>query len=177
MTTSRVNWFGKTTEFAYAESLTGYVTVLVRLVTGYWFLNAGVGKFSFVSGEAFNAAGWLANGTAGSPIHAFFLFAAETPWLLGFTNLAIPIGQTLIGLALILGAFTRFAAFWGAFLMVFFYLGNADWAHGYVNGDLFGFLMFVLVGTLAAGRIMGLDAMIERMAFVRQHPALKYLLG
>ena len=177
MTTNRVEWFGKPMEFEYAESVTGYMTVVIRLITGYWFLNAGVGKFAVVSGEAFSAAGWLANGTAGSPIHGFFVFAAETPWLLGFTNLAIPIGQTLIGLALILGAFTRFAAFWGAFLMVFFYLGNADWAHGYVNGDLFGFLMFVMVAALAAGRILGLDAVIEKMEFVRQRPALRYLLG
>ncbi|WP_173862774.1 DoxX family protein [Salinigranum rubrum] len=177
MTTNRVEWFGKPIEFTYSESITGYVTVMLRLITGYWFLNAGVSKYTFVSGEAFNAAGWLANGTAGSPIHGFFLFAAETPWLLGFTNLAIPVGQTLIGLALILGAFTRFAAFWGAFLMVFFYLGNADWAHGYVNGDLFGLLMFVVVGTLAAGRILGLDRMLEATEFVRQRPVLKYLLG
>jgi thiosulfate dehydrogenase [quinone] large subunit len=177
MTTNRVEWFGKPMEFEYAESVTGYMTVVIRLITGYWFLNAGVGKFAVVSGEAFSAAGWLANGTAGSPIHGFFVFAAETPWLLGFTNLAIPLGQTLIGLALIIGAFTRFAAFWGAFLMVFFYLGNADWAHGYVNGDLFGFLMFVMVAALAAGRILGLDAVIEKMEFVRQRPALRYLLG
>ena len=177
MTTNSVKWFGKPIEFAYDESITGYVTVMVRLITGYWFLNAGVSKYAFVAGEPFNAAGWLANATAASPIHGFFVFAAETPWLLGFTNLAIPIGQTLIGLALILGAFTRLAAFWGAVLMVFFYLGNADWAHGYVNGDLLGLLMFVVVGTLAAGRILGVDAVLEKTEFVRQRPALKYLLG
>jgi thiosulfate dehydrogenase [quinone] large subunit len=177
MTSNRVTWFGKPIEFAYDESLTGYLTVLLRLVTGYWFLHAGVTKYAFVSGEAFDAAGWLANGTAGSPIHGFFVFVAETPWLLTFTNLAIPTGEALIGIALIVGAFTRLAAFWGAFLMVFFYLGNAEWAHGYVNGDLFGLLMFVIVGTLAAGRILGVDAMLERTAFVRQHPVMNYLLG
>jgi thiosulfate dehydrogenase [quinone] large subunit len=177
MTTNSVTWFGKPVEFGYAESITGYVTVLLRLVTGYWFLNAGVSKYAFVSGEAFDAAGWLVHGTAASPVHGFFLFAAETPWLLGFTNLAIPLGQTLIGLGLVIGAFTRLAAFWGGFLMVFFYLGNAEWAHGYVNGDLFGFLMFVIVGTLAAGRILGVDAVLEATAFVRQRPALKYVLG
>jgi thiosulfate dehydrogenase [quinone] large subunit len=177
MTTNRVEWLGKPIEFGYAESITGYVTVILRLVTGYWFLNAGVSKYAFVAGEPFSAAGWLMHGTAASPIHGFFVFAAETPWLLGFTNLAIPIGQTLIGLGLIIGAFTRLAALWGSVLMVFFYLGNADWAHGYVNGDLFGFLMFAVVGTLAAGRIMGLDRVLEATEFVRQRPALKYLLG
>ncbi|WP_318566839.1 TQO small subunit DoxD [Salinigranum marinum] len=177
MTTNSVEWFGKPIEFAYAESTTGYLTVLLRLVTGYWFLHAGVTKFAFVAGEPFNAAGWLANATAASPIHGFLVFVAETPWLLGFTNFAIPVGEALIGLALIVGAFTRFAAFWGAFLMVFFYLGNADWAHGYVNGDLFGLLMFVIIGTLAAGRILGVDTVLEQTETVRQRPALKYFLG
>jgi thiosulfate dehydrogenase [quinone] large subunit len=177
MTTSTVKLFGRPVEFTYDESITGYLTVFLRLITGYWFLNAGVNKFAVLSGEPFNAAGWLMNGTTASPVHGFFVFAAETPWLLEFTNLAIPVGQTLIGLGLIMGAFTRLAAFWGAFLMVFFYLGNASWAHGYVNGDLFGFLMFAIVATLAAGRILGVDQMLEKTALVEKYPALKYLLG
>ena len=45
------------------------------------------------------------------------------------------------------------------------------------RASLFGLMMFVIVGTLAAGRILGLDAIIEKMEFVRQRPALKYLLG
>jgi thiosulfate dehydrogenase [quinone] large subunit len=113
MTTNSVEWFGKPIELTYAESITGYLTVLLRLVTGYWFLHAGVTTFAFVAGEPFDAAGWLANGTAGSPIHGLFVFVAETPWLLTFTNLAVPTGETLIGLALIVGAFTRLAAFLG----------------------------------------------------------------
>ncbi len=162
-------------DFDYSQGVTGYVLVLVRILTGYWFLHAGVTKL--IGPEAFNAGGWLANATAASPIHGFFVFAANTPWLLTFTNFMIPVGEALIGLAILVGAFTRLAAFFGGVLMVFFYLGNADWAHGYVNGDLFGLLMFVIVGTLAAGRILGLDAIIEKMEFVQQRPALKYLLG
>ena len=177
MTTNYVNWFGHLVRFDYDETHTGYLAVFLRLITGYWFLHAGVTKFAFVAGEPFNAAGWMLNATAASPIHGFFVFAAETPWLLTMTNLAIPAGEALIGLGLIVGALVRLAAFFGGFLMVFFYLGNAEWAHGYVNGDLFGLLMFVIVGTLAAGRIMGVDAVIERTEAVRQYPALKYLLG
>lgn len=151
-------------------------TVFLRLLTSYWFLHAGVTKYAFVSGEAFDAAGWLANGTGGSLIHGFFVLVAETPWLLTFTNLASPPGETLIGIALIVGVFTRLAAFWGV-PNGFFYLGIAEWVHGSVNCDLFGLLMFVIVGTLAAGRIFGLDTMLERTAFVRRHPAMNYLLG
>ena len=153
----------------------GYTLLLVRLVTGYWFLHAGWTKFAFVAGEPFTAAGYLAN--ADSPIAWLFGFVAETPWLLEFTNFMIPIGEFMIGLGLIVGALTRLAAFFGGFLMVMFYLGNADWAHGYVNGDLLGLLMFAIVGVLAAGRVAGVDAVLEDTEFVQQRPWLRYLLG
>ncbi|WP_135821933.1 DoxX family protein [Halostella litorea] len=171
-----VDWLGREQEFEYAGSVAGYVTVLVRLVVGYWFLMSGWGKFAFVAGEPFSAAGYLAN-AGGSPISGLLAFVAETPWLLEFTNFMIPVGEFLIGLGLILGALTRLAAFFGGVLMTLFYLGNAEWAHGYVNGDLLGLLMFVLVGTFAAGRILGVDAFLEETEFVQQRPKLRYLLG
>lgn len=175
-TTQRtVDVLGEEREFEYADGAAGYLLVGLRLVVGYWFLHAGWTKFAFVAGEPFDAGGFLAN--AGGPLAGFFALAAETPWLLEFTNLAIPIGEFLIGLGLILGALTRLAAFFGGFLMVMFYLGNADWAHGYVNGDLLGFLMFVIVGVFAAGRILGVDAALEETAAVRRRPWLRYLLG
>jgi thiosulfate dehydrogenase [quinone] large subunit len=52
----------------------------------------------------------------------------------------IPVGETLIGLGLIVGGLVRLASFFGGVLMVFFYLGNASWSHGFVNGDLMGLL-------------------------------------
>ncbi|MFC4356989.1 DoxX family protein [Halobium salinum] len=171
-TTRQATWFGRTVDFDYADSVAAYTVVLLRLVTGYWFLHAGYTKFG-----SFDASGWLVNATAASPIHGFLAWAGQTPWMLEFTNFAIPTGEFLIGLGLIVGALVRLAAFFGGVLMVFFYLGNADWAHGYVNGDLFGLLMFVVVGVFAAGRIFGLDAMLEATEFVRQRPALRYLLG
>ncbi|SDL97642.1 thiosulfate dehydrogenase [quinone] large subunit [Halogranum gelatinilyticum] len=172
MTTRQANWFGHSIDFDYAASVAGYTTVLIRLVTGWWFFHAGYTKLG-----GFDASGWMVNATQGSPIHGFLVWAAGTPWMLEFTNFMIPVGETLIGLGLLVGALVRLAAFFGGVLMVFFYLGNADWAHGYVNGDLFGLLMFVIVGVFAAGRIFGLDAIIEKTATVRQRPVLRYLLG
>ncbi|KAB1189159.1 DoxX family membrane protein [Haloferax sp. MBLA0077] len=173
--TGQIEMLGNRLDFDYSQGVTGYVLLLTRILTGYWFLHAGWGKL--MAPEPFAAGGWLANATGGSPIHGFFVFAANTPWLLDLTNFMIPVGEFLIGLGILVGAFTRLAAFFGGVLMVFFYLGNADWGHGLVNGDLFGFMMFAIVGTLAAGRIYGLDTIIEKMEFVRQRPALKYLLG
>jgi thiosulfate dehydrogenase [quinone] large subunit len=60
--------------------------------------------------------------------------------------------------------------------MVFFYLGNADWTHGLVNGDLFGLVLFVTLATFGAGRILGLDAYIEEMDLGKSRLA-KFLLG
>lgn len=175
--TGQIEMLGNRLDFDYAEGATGYVLVLTRLITGYWFLHAGVTKY--LAAEPFNAAGWLVNATGGAPgpVHAFLVWVGQTPWMLEFTNVMIPLGETLIGLGLVVGAAVRLAALGGAFLMTFFYLGNAAWGHGLVNGDLLGLLMFVIVGTLATGRLLGLDAYLEQTEFVKQRPKLKYLLG
>jgi len=100
--------------------------------------------------------------------------------LLTFVNFAIPIGETMIGLGLILGALTRMAAFFGAVLMVFFYFINGEtggWAHGVVTGELLGLLIFAMIATLGAGRVFGIDAYLRRTRFVQNRPRLQYLMG
>ncbi|MFB6154364.1 MAG: DoxX family protein [Haloferacaceae archaeon] len=171
----QASWFGNSVEFDYADTVAGYAIVAVRLITGYWMLHAGIGKLT--GPEAFSAAGWLTGATQGTLVAPITVWAGQTPWMLAFTNFMIPVGETLIGLGILLGAMTRLAAFFGGFLMVFFYLGNADFAHGYVNGDLFSLLMFVIIGTFAAGRIFGVDTYLEKTEFVKNNRWLKYLLG
>ncbi|MGQ4556325.1 DoxX family membrane protein [Halobellus sp. GM3] len=166
--------FGNVLDFDLQGTLAGYWIAVLRVITGYWFLHAGFTKFSFVAGEPFDASGYLLN--ASSPISGLFSWVATTPWMLEFTNLAIPAGEFLIGLGLIVGALVRLASFFGGVLMVFFYLGNANWAHGFVNGDLMGLMLFVTLATLGAGRILGLDAYIEKLDFAKTRAA-KFLLG
>jgi len=89
----------------------------------------------------------------------------------------VPLFETLIGLALIAGAFTRLAAFGGVIFMTLFWVGNAGFGHGLVNSDFMGLLLFVTMIVLAAGRYYGLDAIIEKLDVVEQHPKLRYLLG
>jgi thiosulfate dehydrogenase [quinone] large subunit len=45
-----------------------------------------------------------------------------------------------------------------------------------VNGDLMGLLLFVTVGVLGAGRVLGLDALLERTD-IGDTRAAKLLLG
>ena len=40
-----------------------------------------------------------------------------------------------------------------------------------------GLVLFVTVGVFAAGRIVGLDALLKDMELVKRNPALRCLLG
>lgn len=169
---------GRDVTFELSGTWTGYWVAMLRLVTGYWFFHAGLTKYAnlwYAGAEPFSATGWLTGATQGTIVAPITVWAGNTiPW---FVNFMIPLGELLIGLALMLGVLVRFAAFWGAFLMTFFYFGNADWAHGFVNGDLMALLLFVTLIVLGAGRVMGLDAYLEETDLVQNHPRLKYLLG
>jgi len=95
-------------------------------------------------------------------------------------------GLTLTGLAIILGAFVRWSAFWGAIMMLFYWLASLTGglmaglpvAHGWVVDDhiVYAVLLFGL-GAFGAGRILGVDAYLEQLEVVRSNPWLKYLLG
>jgi thiosulfate dehydrogenase [quinone] large subunit len=95
-------------------------------------------------------------------------------------------GLTLTGLALILGALVRFSAFWGAVMMIFYWMASLTGgllqglpvAHGWVVDDhiVYAALLFGL-GAFGAGRILGLDSYLEDTNVVRDNPWLRYLLG
>ena len=176
MATSTQAKLANPVEFDLQGTLAGYWVAVLRVVTGYWFLHAGITKFAFIAGEPFSAQGYLVNAPAASPIQGFLVWAGQTPWLLEFTNFMIPVGETLIGLGLVAGALVRLASFFGGVLMVFFYLGNASWSHGLVNGDLMGLMLFVTLGILGAGRVLGLDAILEKTELGKKRIA-KFLLG
>jgi thiosulfate dehydrogenase [quinone] large subunit len=74
------------------------------------------------------------------------------------------------------------AAFWGAFMMLMFYFGNWNVAHGLINGDFAYMLVFLAVAAFGAGRILGLDAIVEQMEvggvpLTKRYPVLSYVLG
>jgi thiosulfate dehydrogenase [quinone] large subunit len=93
---------------------------------------------------------------------------------------------TLTGLALILGAFVRFSAFWGAIMMLFYWaaaleggiLAGLPLAHGWVVDDhiVYAVLLFGL-GAFGAGRILGVDAYLENMEFVKRNRWMSLVMG
>ncbi|GGM60454.1 thiosulfate dehydrogenase [quinone] large subunit [Halarchaeum rubridurum] len=165
-----------------ADSWQGYVLLLTRLLLGWWMLHAGLEKFAYLwdaGARPFAASQWLLAGTTAAPgwLHGFLAWVGHTPLLLAFTNVAIPVGEVLIGLGVLLGAFTRLASFCGAFLAAIFYLSSVGFAGTYVTGELLRVVLFAQLIVFGAGRIRGVDALLERTALVEHRPWLRALLG
>jgi thiosulfate dehydrogenase [quinone] large subunit len=166
---------GRDVSFPVAEQWLAHWLVVMRLVVGWWMLHAGLDKFVNWPFDASWFVGGAAQGTSLGPVVTLFSDGAA----LTFTNYMVPIGQTLIGLGLILGALTRLAAFFGALLMMFFYFINGEtgaWAHGVVTGELLGIVIFGMIATLGAGRVLGVDAYLAETDIVSDHPKLRYLI-
>lgn len=176
MTTSvDTRLLGRDVSFTVPETWLAAWLVIMRLMIGWWLLHAGLDK---IWSWPFDA-GWFLNSASGTTIGPVVTLFTEGI-LLDFVNIAIPLGQTLIGLGLILGCLTRLASFFGAFLMMFFYVINGEtggWAHGLVTGELLGVLLFAMIATLGAGRILGIDAYLARTDFVRDHPRMRFIIG
>lgn len=161
-------------EFGFDLTGPGYWLAFMRVVTGWWFFHAGVTKL-IEDGLAFGYAPIYLQGMEGTVLGPVAVWMGNNlGWLL---QALVPLGETFVGLALMLGVAVRLAGFVGTAFMVLFWTGNAGFGHGLVNGDLMGLLLFVTMMVLATGRYYGLDAIIEQTDFVKNHPRLKYLLG
>jgi len=162
------------------HSLSAWFVLALRLMMGYAFAYSG---FTKLVGE-FSAGGYLANSAAtnGNPLAGLFAWMGATPWFVEFATVAVPWGELLIGVGLLVGALVRLAAFFGAFMMLLFYFGNWEIEHGLINGDFAYLLVFLAVAAFGAGRILGLDTYIEGyelggVTLVERFPLLAYLLG
>jgi thiosulfate dehydrogenase [quinone] large subunit len=161
-------------EFDLAGPLAGYWLAILRVITGWWFFHAGVTKLiedglAYSYGPAYLQ---QMTGTALGPLPVWM--GNNLAWLI---EPGVPLFEALIGLALMAGVLVRLASFGGAIFMTLFWVGNAGFGHGVVNGDFMGLLLFVTMIMLAAGRYYGLDAIIEKTRLVQAHPKLRYLLG
>jgi uncharacterized membrane protein YphA (DoxX/SURF4 family) len=146
----------------WSERLPGIALLLARLFTGQFFLQTAYLKFSrgFLWGGALLPQ--LERFAAGTP-HAWY-----KAWLV---NVVIPhehlfailttVGESLTSICLILGAFTRYAAVVGIF-MVSNYLLSKGWSNPTAthDKDFIILLLIVLIG--GAGWYLGVDGWRRR---------------
>lgn len=166
--------FGRTVEFDYSEQWFGYALLGLRVVMGWTFFYAGITK---VLSPEWTASGFLLNAIPeGNPFAGFWPMLANE--YIGIIDPLNAWGLTLVGLALIFGAFVRWAALWGAVMMLFYWAASLPLENGLVVDDhiVYAMLLFGL-GAFGAGRLLGLDAIIEKTEFVQRTPALRLFLG
>ena len=133
---------------------------LLRVGLGWMFFYAGLSK---VLDPSWTAAGYLSNAQSLPQLFDWFLAVQNIGWV-DFLN---QWGLLLIGAALILGLFVRFASFCGALMMVLYWLVVLDFptvGHGIIIDDhiIYVFAFLVLMA-LNAGRYWGLDARRRRL--------------
>lgn len=182
---------GREVSFDYSETWVAWSVLSLRVIMAWVFLQAGLEKLfdDGISGflddpltGGWDATGFLVGATQDSPAHGMFESMAE--W--GFVEPMVVWGQILIGIALLLGILVRWSAFWGAVMMILFWLAALEGGlfaglpveHGYVvdSSLVYAFILFGL-GAVGAGRIAGLDRRIEEWKVVQENTWLKYLLG
>ena len=140
---------------------------LLRIYTGIFFAWHGLGKLrggNFTDGMV----GFLNTRLESS--FAFYrpfievlvlpnesLFAALVSW-----------GELALGIALVLGLATRYAAFAGAFLMLNFWFAKGEGLLAGSNHDVIWLVILLVLAFVPAGRVAGLDdALSDRFRFLR----------
>jgi thiosulfate dehydrogenase (quinone) large subunit len=171
--------FGQPITLEYSGRTIAYAILALRIVMGWILLQGGLTK---IFDPSWTAAGYLNNAVPEGNPFTFWSAMAGAP-MIDFLN---QWGLTLTGLGLILGALVRFSAFWGAVMMFFYWLSSLEGglsaflpvAHGWVIDDHIVYIALLFgLGAVGAGRIAGVDAWLERTAFVKNNGWLRLLLG
>lgn len=134
---------------------------LLRISMGWMFFYAGITK---ILDPEWTSAGYLADPAMFQNFYAWLV----SPEILPITNFLNEWGLTLLGVALILGAFVRTSAFLGAILMVLYYFPILQYpypnAHSYIVDDHIVYALALLVlAVFHAGRAWGLEARFKSL--------------
>ncbi len=172
--------FGREVKAEYSYTWVAYALFGLRIVMGWILFQAGIVK---LLDPEWSAAGFLQFAIPeGNPFTSVWAAWAGSPVI----DFLVQWGLTLTGLGLLLGLLVRWNAFWAAVMMLFFWAASLygglaqglPLEHGWVVDDhiVYALLLFGL-GAFGAGRILGLDAILERTEFVKRHAWIRYLLG
>ena len=150
-----------------------------RIVIGVIFLWAGLEKLIGSGPDGFSAAGFLQFGTNGTlgwpffsgdsaghvfnPTAAFWQGLASNGTAMPIINFLVMYGEIGIGVSLILGLLTRFAAAMGTLMMLLFFFAAWDFAYGIVNQHLTYAVVTFGLAVIGAGNFYGLDASVGKM--------------
>ena len=168
--------FGREMHVRYDRTATGYAMVALRLVMGWALLYPGINHLTGLAGFREATAGMISGAatTAANPFAGYFAMLQPHAGALAVLN---AVGLTLVGAALMVGAFVRLAGLGGAVMMLHYWAASLPLAHSLVVDDhvVYALLLFGL-GALGAGRLLGLDGLLEETR-LGELPGARYLLG
>ncbi len=136
------------------------VLVLLRLVIGYHFLEAGFDKLfdpNWTSAAFLLQSNWI--------FADLFQLMADNQTVLAIVDFLNIGGQILIGLSLIIGLFSTWAAFFGALLIFFYYIAIPPFVDGYtfIDKNLFELFAFLIIALFPTSKIVGIDLLIYKL--------------
>ncbi|HWA32070.1 MAG TPA: DoxX family membrane protein [Candidatus Paceibacterota bacterium] len=145
-------------KFLFGNTKTSWFWLLARVYVGWTWINAGWEKLTGGGWVGPESGQSLSGFIKGSLAQASGLHPNVQGWYAGFLqNVVLPhaafwshlvaFGETLVGLALIIGAFTGIAAFFGLFMNLNFLLAGAV----SVNPILFTLSVLILLAWKVAG--------------------------
>ncbi len=147
-------------EFSRNKSAALWPITLLRIYTGVFFVKYGFGKVTnpdfdkglagFVNGNLENAYGFMRPFLESVVLPNGGLFAFLVGW-----------GELLIGLALIVGLATRYAAIAGALMVAAFWFTKGQGFLDAQNHDSIWFMIFVVLAAVHAGRQHSLDERLK----------------
>jgi thiosulfate dehydrogenase [quinone] large subunit len=161
---------------------------ILRAGLGLGFVFAGLDKFfMWASGTPFTSLSYLKFGTTGvwlgsdpkavvNPTHDFWVGLAANTSLISVFDTLVVFGEIAIGVALILGLATRFAAVMGTLLMTLLFVSNWSFANGPFNEQFMYGLIAVTIAYVGAGAY-ALDTVLAKNAVFQKIPVVKYALG
>jgi thiosulfate dehydrogenase [quinone] large subunit len=162
--------------YIYAP-ISRYGVALLRIVVGIIFVWAGADKVFNGGPTGFSAAGFLkfaTNGTLGwpfvsgtpdpktiyNPTHDFWVSLAGNATAMTVVNNLVVAGEVLIGVALLLGIVTRFAAVMGALMMALFFFAGWNFTNGIVEEHATYAVVLLALAGMGAGNYYGLDRVV-----------------
>ncbi len=153
-------------EFRTSKAIRHWPLVLLRVYTGVYFLYYGFGKLrrdNFADGMASFLNSQLESSFG---IYRPFLESVVLPNNSLFAFL-VAWGEFAVGIALILGLATRYAAFVGAFMVVNFWFAKGQGLLDAQNHDVIWLIIFIVLAGLHAGRVMSVDQrLVGRFRFL-----------
>ncbi|PSP54991.1 DoxX family protein [Halobacteriales archaeon QS_1_67_19] len=171
---------GSVTVRGRAHRLSAWLVVALRATIGYVFLHTGWAKLT--APEPFDVRSHLVGVSDPSPLVGPTHWLARIEWLHAPVSAAVPWLEFLIGVALLIGLLTRLAALVGGGAMLTSYLGNWGARAGLVDSSFAYLVICLAVAAFGAGRLLGLDALVETaeiegQAPIERYPVLRYVLG